>query len=258
MDLGRAQGQRFAPRIRALLGELRERHTPTSWLAAGRRVQRGPARALARFLPQQCERVEGVATGAGVSCRGLHVLEAAASLRGAGFAHGGVLQLSVQLPAALRGALLTRSSVPDAGGFASVEWTCAHWSGALGGVNSEGIAALCEQDLPHGGPSLRFLVQEMLFRARDLEAGIEHLRRRAAYAGGSGSLLVCGRDAPARRLRLDDGKLRAEPLEVGALPRGFSLRVDARARELVWIDAEGTRRRARAPATPAVREGAAQ
>jgi hypothetical protein len=256
IDLGRIQGRSCGALIRAHVRTLRRTHTRTSWSAARRRVRRAAASSLARFLPQQCERVEGVAAGAGVGVGSLQVAEATHRMHGVGFVGPDALQLSLRLPPTLAPLLLLRTSVPDAGGFASAELTCAPWSGALGGINSEGIAVLCVDDRARFEPSLRFLAQELLFRARDLEAGIEHLRRRAAYAGGSGILLASGPGAPPRGLAFTAGALEVTTLAAAqhALPPRFSLRVEPEARELVWTDPHGTSHRLASPDTLEVRD----
>jgi hypothetical protein len=46
-----------------------------------------------------------------------------------------------------------------------------------------------------------------LFRARDLDAGIDHLRRRAGYAGGTGELVAADGAGRARVLAFRKGAL---------------------------------------------------
>jgi len=253
VDQGRAQGEALGAELRAGLAHLRASHTPLSWLLAKRRTRLGPARALARFLPWQMERSEGLARAARVSPAALAQAECAWRVRGVAAYDGTRLYLCAGLPAELAPGLFLRASVPDAGGFASIELTCAPWVGCLGGINSEGIAVLCADDRAQREPSLRFLAQELLFRARDLAAGIEHLRRRAHYAGGTGTLLVAGPDGVARWLELGTGDLRERAAQPVAPPIDYTLAIDWAARGLSLRRAEGEELTARSPATPDVR-----
>jgi hypothetical protein len=95
-------------------------------------------------------------------------------------------------------------------------------------------------------PPLRVLAQDLLFRARALDPGVDHLRRRAAYAGGSGVLLLVDATGAALRAELSSGQLRVrEASSRGALALEPTIRIDAAARTLVWRDAPGTEPRGR-------------
>jgi hypothetical protein len=252
-DQGRAQGESLRAGARAALARLRSSHTALSWWAARRRAQRGPGRALARFLPWQAERLEGLAHGARLSGAALQLGERAWRVRGAGWASGAVLGASLDVPPELEDLLVLRASIPDAGGFASLELGCAHWASCLGGINSEGIAVICADDRARGEPSLRFLAQELLFRARDLDAGIEHLRRRARYTGGSGTLVAASAAGGARWLHFEEGALRAVPAPEGERPPQCTLALDCAARRLTWTRAPGVELDGAPPPTQEVR-----
>ncbi|MEE9281763.1 MAG: hypothetical protein V3V67_16445 [Myxococcota bacterium] len=234
VDQGRAQGHGVRREIESGLRQLRGHYGAAAWIAARRRARRHCGRALVRQLPWQGERLEGIAAGAGVSLAALTLCEALYRVQGAGFQRGTQLEASFEVPAELEPLLALRASRPDAGGFPSVELTCAPFTGCLGGVNSEGIGVICLADRAPGGVSLRFLAQEMLFRARDLEAGIEHLRRRAAYLGGTGQLLLADSAGAARCVGFDAGSVRQEPACTGDLAREPMLRIDTSLSTLVW------------------------
>jgi hypothetical protein len=207
VEQGRAQGSVFAGPIAR---ELARQRSALPWLARRgllRRVREASARAVATQLPWQRERLEGIALAARVPLSGLELAEALDRVQGAAFVDGTRLQASFDLPRAFADLLVLRASRPDAGGFPSVELGVAHLSGCLCGVNAEGIAVLCVRDLGRDEPSLRFHAQEILFRARDLTAGIDHLRRRALYAGGTGTLVVADALGAARVLDFERGSL---------------------------------------------------
>jgi hypothetical protein len=150
-----------------------------------------------------------------------------------------VLQAAFEVPVELRDLLVLRSSRPDAGGFPSVELALAHLSGCLCGVNAEGIAAICVGDRAGDQPSLRFLAQEILFRARDLDAGIDHLRRRASYAGGTGTLVVADGSGETRLLEFQHGELVVR--DASLLPARAAapmVEIDTAAIRLVWSGEE--------------------
>jgi len=233
VDQGRAQGEALKRDVRAVLARIRASHTCGSWQLARRRARLGPARTLARFYPWQAERIEGIARGAGVSEAGLQVAERV-RIRGRASFDGRALHLHADVPPDLERHLSLRASVPDAGGFASIELTCAHWAGCLGGINSEGIAVVCADDRARSEPSLRFLAQELLFRARDLAAGVEHLRRRARYAGGTGTLWIASSSGEARQLEFDAGELLEREAPASRAPLMATLAIDAASRAARW------------------------
>ncbi len=239
VEQGRAQGQVFAAPIARELA--RQRRT-LPWLARRalvRRVRETSARAVATQLPWQRERIEGIAFAARVPLAGLELAEAFDRVPGAAFADGTTLRAVFDLPRELRDLLVLRTSRPDAGGFPSVELGLAHLSGCLCGVNAEGIAAICVRDRAGDEPSLRFLAQEIVFRARDLGAGIDHLRRRASYTGGTGTLVVADSGGEARVLEFERGAL--EVRDARELPRhaaSATVEIDTALRRLTWSGEE--------------------
>jgi hypothetical protein len=239
VEQGRAQGARFAAAIEA---ELARERRKLPWLARRsllRRVRETSARAVATQLPWQRERSEGIALDARVALAELELAEAAVRVQGAAFADGARLAASFDLPHASANLVVLRTSRPDAGGFPSVELALAHLAGCLCGVNAEGIAVICTRDLAGDEPSLRFHAQELLFRARDLDAGIDHLRRRASYAGGSGTLLVADARGESRLLELARGTLRVRDTAlVPRLAKSPQLELDARERRLSLLGGE--------------------
>jgi hypothetical protein len=122
-----------------------------------------------------------------------------------------------------------------------VEVIAAPWASCLAGVNAEGIAMICLEDRGRREPPLRLLGQDLLFRARALGPGVDHLRRRAAYLGGSGVLLLVNAAGDALRVELRSGQLAIQPepprSTLGLEP---TVRIDAAARTLSWRDPSGT------------------
>ena len=232
IEQGRAQGEAQRAEIRAEVARLRGQLPWFARRALVRRVAATSARALATQLPWQRERIEGIAHAARVGESLLLVGEALTRVEAAPFADGAFLQ-AVFEPPDVSARLCVRRSAPDAGGFASVELVLAPLAGCLCGVNAEGIAAVCLRDQAREELSLRFLAQELLFRARDLAAGIDHLRRRASYAGGTGALLVADANGAVRRLRFRRGVLEENAELSGLAPaRTPHVELDPRARRL--------------------------
>jgi hypothetical protein len=242
VDLGRVQGEALLAQIRE---ELRRQRKSLPWLArsaVSRRVRETSARALETQLPWQRERIEGMARAVRAPDRRLLVAEARTRVQGAAFHDGTRLQAAFDWPRELESLVVLRRSAPDAGGFASAELTLAPLAGCLAGVNSEGIAVVCTRDLSRDEISLRFLAQEILFRARDLDAGVDHLRRRASYAGGSGTLVAADARGEARVLRLTSGRLDIDPAPALApRARARQVELDPRARRLEFFGVDGAR-----------------
>ena len=239
VEQGRAQGGVFAG---AIARELARQRRALPWLARRALVAHAretSARAVATQLPWQRERIEGIALASRVALAGLELAEAFERIQGAAFVHGTRLAASFDVPRSLADLLVLRASRPDAGGFPSVELALAHLAGCLGGVNAEGIAVLCIRDLSSDQPSLRFHAQEILFRARDLDAGIDHLRRRASYAGGTGTLVVADARGEARLLEFERGALAVR--DTSQLPARAAtplVEIDTASRCLVWSGEE--------------------
>ena len=240
VEQGRAQGESLASEIRAAALRLRG---SLPWLARRalvRRVRGTSARALETQLPWQRERIEGMALASGTPEWLLLLGEALTRVQGAAFvAAGAPLGAAFELPAGLESLVALRRSRPDAGGFASAELVLAPLAGCLCGVNSEGLAAVCTRDLSRDELSLRFLAQELLFRARDLEAGIDHLRRRAAYAGGTGELVVADAAGRARSLAFRSGRLELRPVPGAARALRPQVELDPGAGRLTWLGVDG-------------------
>ena len=218
VEQGRAQGAALAAAIR---GEIARRSHASTWLARraiARRVAATSGRALATQLPWQRERIEGLAQSARVSERALVVGEAETRVQAAAFRDGARIAVVLALGPEQVPLVALRQSAPDAGGFASAELTLAPLVGCLCGVNAEGIAAVVLRDLSRDELSLRFFAQELLFRARDLGAGLDHLRRRAAYAGGTGALLAADAQGAVALCRFEHGRLEID--DRVALPSG--------------------------------------
>jgi len=218
VEQGQAQGARFASAIAGALARQRE---ALPWLARRallRRVRATSARAVATQLPWQRERSEGIALAARAPLAGLELAEALVRVPGAAFADGTRLAAAFDVPAALAPLVFVRESRPDAGGFASVELALAPLAGCLAGVNAEGIAVVVLRDRGRDEPSLRFHAQELLCRARDLDAGVDHLRRRAAYAGGSGELVAADRTGRVLRLEFRSGTLQLGDADLPRAP----------------------------------------
>jgi hypothetical protein len=246
VEQGRAQGSALAEVIG---GEVARLRAALPWLARRalqRRVRATSARALETQLPWQRERIEGMAHAARSSESLLLFAEAQMRVAGAAFFDGALLAGVFDLPRELESLVILRRSVPDAGGFASAELTLAPLAGCLCGVNSEGIAVIATRDVSRDELSLRFHAQELLFRARDLEAGVDHVRRRAAYAGGTGTLVVADARGQARVLELAAGKL--EVGDASALPRAALARrveLDPKRSRLTLFTIDGAQQSAR-------------
>ncbi|MFQ5513522.1 MAG: hypothetical protein ACE5FG_03730 [Myxococcota bacterium] len=241
---GWQQGEALRPSIQSALTLPRSGLEWGGWRSAARALGPGPARSIACFLPQQHERLQGIAAGARVRLRDLVLLEGLERVRGVAAACAGELRACFELTGIQTAARGLRSSVPDAGGVPSVELAAAPWAGCLGGVNAEGVAVLCLEDRAWRRPSLRLLAQDLLLRARALPAALDHLRRRAAYLRSSGTLLLASDGEPARRAELRDGELelRIEPARSvsGSLgPGAWELRIALRERRLLWVDGAG-------------------
>ena len=251
VEQGRAQGAALRGLIR---GEVTRQGASLPWLAriaVSKRVGATSARSLQTQLPWQRERIEGMAHAVGVPEARLLFGEAQTRVQAAAFHDGAQLRAVFDLPRELESLVVLRRSAPDAGGFTSVELTLAPLAGCLCGVNSEGIAAVCARDLSRDELSLRFLAQELLFRARDLDAGIDHLRRRAAYAGGSGLLVAADARGQVRELRLRSGVLEVD--STPALPdcaRESHVALDPKLRRLELFGPGGSTEIARLDAAP--------
>jgi hypothetical protein len=229
-----AQGLALAGDIRASVVRARRARGRLGWWRALAAARRGPGLAVTRFLPQQHERLEGIARAAGVPVAALEWLDCCERVALRGHARGSRLAA----PAPEDVSLVLRRSAPDAGGFASAEITAAAWAGCLCGVNRAGLAVLVLADAPPGDPSIRLLAQDLLLRAPGVSAALEHARRRAPYLRLCGSLLLADACGPPRRLDLRAGSASvAEAPASGPHARGL-LRIDAAARTLA-VEAPG-------------------
>ncbi len=242
VEQGRAQGARLAEVIRA---ELARQSAELGWLARRaltRRAAALSARSLETQLPWQRERIEGLARAAGASESLLLAGEARVRVQGAAFWDGAVLRAELALPAELESLLILRRSAPDAGGFASAELSLAPLAGCLAGVNAEGIAVVATRDPSRDELSMRFHAQELLFRARDLDAGVDHLRRRARYAGGSGTLVAADSSGGVRVLELRAGVLElGDPRLLAKSAAAPRLELDPSLRQLTLYESDTAR-----------------
>ena len=240
VEQGTAQGRVFAG---AIARELARQRKALPWLARRallQRVRETSARAVASQLPWQRERLEGIALAARVPLSGLELAEALDRVQGAAFVDGTHLQASFDLRHPRRPSFSSCARAdPTRAAFRAWRSALAHLSGCLCGVNAEGIAAICVRDLGRDEPSLRFHAQEIVFRARDLTAGIDHLRRRASYAGGSGTLVVADASGEARVLDFERGVLRVSDCERLAKRAAEPMvEIDTDSRRLRWTSGE--------------------
>lgn len=222
---GYAQGRALRGDVRATIALWRRALGVRRWREALRAARRESGREIARFLPQQHERLQGLALGAGVPLVALVWLERSERLRLHAVALGSTLATEPEYA----DDWIVRRSEPDAGGFASVEVSAPALAGCVAGLNRAGVVVACAED----GPGLRLLAQDVLLRASRLEAAVEHVRRRAPYLRQDGTLLAI--DARGEPLEI---ALRAGAVEVRAAPAADSdrraLRLDAAARVLEW------------------------
>jgi hypothetical protein len=232
-DQGIAQGQAFAEPLRRWLRGAAAARGPLAWRELRRRAQRGPLQALAYHLVQLHERMEGIALGAGTALGELAVPWTALPCAGRASASGDTLAARLPLPAELAALAFLRRSEPDAAGFASLELALAPFAGCLAGVNERGVAVALLEERCTREVSLRELAQDFLLRASDLRAGLEHLRLRARYAGGSGRLLLAAAAQAPLLVELERGACAVRaPLGTGPLAAPSSARIQLGARSL--------------------------
>jgi hypothetical protein len=90
-----------------------------------------------------------------------------------------------------------------------------------------------------------------LFRARDLDAGVDHVRRRASYAGGSGTLVAADARGEARVLRFASGALEVEPAHALArAARARQVELDSKLCRLEFFGRDGACEAVRLDASP--------
>ena len=241
-DAGIDQGRALRHLIRRAAAANRARYSRANFRKTRRSASPELGLPLLRFLPQHHERLQGIASGAGVSLSALESLELVPTHSVGATAKGAGVEASFRTPDPAAWPLLLRSSDPDVGGFPSVELTAAPWASSVAGVNAHGLAALCVDGQP-GGVSNRFLVQELLLRSRDFAGALDHLRRRAPYAGARGTLLLASPDHEPARVRILPDGLSVDAAPDGAPSAGLPrIRIEAAARTLVWIAADGSER----------------
>lgn len=248
---GRQQGEARRLLVQAAVGRVRERYSRLGWLLTLQGVRWDAGRKLACFLPQQHERLQGIARGARVSQAALELIETLYRVTGRGVCKAATLDACFEIPDELEPLLTLRHSLPGSGGFASVELACAPWASCLAGVNNEGIGVLCLEDKGLDQPSLRLLAQDVLVRARAFSPAIDHLRRRAKYAGGTGTLLVADAAGNSARLTLLAGGVDVdESVGTGALVKEPTVRIDCAERTLSWQQPDGSERVAKPTPPP--------
>jgi hypothetical protein len=213
---GWEQGERLAEAVRQEVAPLRGQAGWLEWQRRLRRSHRGAGRLVRRFLPQHHERLSGVADAARVPLAALELLTAVERVRVSSALGSGGLDLRIESDE-IRNRLLLRRTVPDVGGFSSVEVTASSWAGSLAGVNTEGLAVVCLSDERTESPTARLLTQELLLRTPSLEAAVEHARRRGLYVGGSWTLLVADRSGRGVRVECDAGSVRRSDLQASGM-----------------------------------------
>ena len=247
-EQGHAQGSAFARGILQTARGLRRQYGFGIWRVTLSEVHLGAGRRMRRYTPQLHERLEGIAAGARVDVRALELFDAQVRIAGVGTADGSTLEARLEIPAELDPLLLLRHSRPDAGGFASVELTCAPWAGCLAGINERGLGAIVLEDRALDGPSLRVLAQDLIYRRGEADAAVEHLRKRGACSGASGRIHLIGPDGRALRLELQEGELELSELPADADGVVEStVRLDPATRSLLWQQASGDTSRAALP-----------
>lgn len=212
-DQGAAQGRALARQIVGTREDLRDRYGWFAWRMAGRRAHLGSGRPMQRFLPQLHERLRGIAAGAQVALRALELHENLDRFAGVASFDGTHLEGRFVLPAAAAERLALRASRPDAVGFASVELIDAGSAGCLAGVNEPGVGVVVIDERGAAGPAMRSYAQDLILRAQTAGTAAQHLRLRARYAGGSGTLLVADPSGAALLLELAEGELQVSEAE---------------------------------------------
>lgn len=243
---GLDQGFAAGCEVHDALGRLRQGRGWLGWRRARRAAHAGGGRAVQRFMPQQHERLQGIADAARVPLAALELGESHWRARAVACFKDGSIDAAFDLPPGL--VPHVRRSTPDAGGFPSAELSAAPLASAFAGVNSEGIAALCLEDAATGLPSLRCLVQDVLFRTRTFASAIDHVRRRGAYLVASGRLLVASPIGEAATLEVVTGDVRVVDPPTVALASAATVSIDAAARELRFVDPDGRKVVVRSPA----------
>ncbi len=237
---GRQQGEAQRLSVRSAIDLLRGRYGRVGWWWRQREIRWGAGREMECFTPQQHERLQGIARGAEVSQAALELHETLYRIVGAARHDGARLSANFEVGTDLEALLMVRHSLPDAGGFPSVELSCAPWAGCLAGVNHEGIGAVCIEDRNLKTLSLRVLTQDVLFRARELSPAIDHLRSRAKYMSVDGRILVATSDGTGVVLHFRRGV--ADVLESAGTDDSFLqpvVAIDCKERELRWFRRDG-------------------
>jgi hypothetical protein len=244
---GQQQGRRARDAVRAGVAEARARSGWLAWIEAGAEAHGGAGRRARRFLPQQHERLQGIASGAGCRLRALELLAVRTRVAAVASRFEGTLEARFALPAALAGRLLLRSTRPEAVGFPSVELVTPCCAGALAGVNAAGVAVAVLAE--RGGPGqvpVRLLAQDVLLRGADLARAVEHLRLRARYAGGTGAIALLDARGDAARVEFFRGALDVHALvEAPSLPAETDVLLDPARRELTRFAPAGPPEHAR-------------
>jgi hypothetical protein len=233
-EQGHTQGSAYARGIAKTARALKRQYGFGIWRLTLSEVHLGAGRRMLRHTPQLHERLEGIAVGARVDVRALELFDAQSRIAGVGSTDGATLEARLEIPEALEPLLFVRHSRPDAGGFASVELTCAPWAGCLAGINENGFGAIVLEDRALDAPSLRVLAQDLIYRRDEPGAAVEHLRQRAAYTRVSGLLHLI---APGRALRaeIEEGEIEVSELApAGGEISESTVRVDPARRALVW------------------------
>jgi hypothetical protein len=205
-DQGIAQGAACGDSIRAWLAAERRRRGLLAWRELRAQAVRGPLAALRYHLVHLHERLEGLALASRTRAGDVALLWTTLRLAGLGSLCAGELEARIALPDELRALARLRRSAPDAAGFTSVELALAPFPGCLAGVNQCGVAVAVLDERGALEVPLAALAQDLLLRASGLDAGLAHLRLRARYAGGTGTLLLASADGRALQVSLTRGQ----------------------------------------------------
>ena len=243
-DQGSAQGRRFASELQAHIAQLRARTGRWLGLELRSAVRKGPARSMLRYTLQQHERLQGIASAAGVSISELALCGALARVRGIGSVCGSVLEARLDVPPDLASLLVLRRSLPDSVSLRSVELSAAPFPGCIAGVNERGIGVVVIDDRGVAEIPLRALAQDLLMRATELDSALTLLARRARYAGGTGSLLLADATGRAHGVELRSGEVESRALAARqhAVPES-TLLLDLRALALSYRGLDGSEQR---------------
>jgi hypothetical protein len=148
-----------------------------------------------------------------------------------GVRRGTALQAIFDLPPELA-RLLCCAPRPDADGFPGIEIALAHLGLSLRRKRGESRRSASR---PLARRAVTAFTRRRSCSARATSARHDHLRRRAAYAGGTGTLIVADAHGEARVLDLERGALVVRDTELLPVQAASPMvEIDTAARRLVW------------------------